>query len=95
MPIAQFPSVVLDCSDPQRLAAFYGAILDWKVTADADWGEIRNAAGDQSICFQRVDDFQPPAWPGQVIPQQMHLDVEVDDLDIGEQAVVELGATRA
>jgi len=95
MPIAQLPSFVLDCADPERLAAFYGAILDWNVTADANWGDIRNAAGDQCISFQRVDDYRPPVWPGQEVPQQMHLDVVVDDLDIGEQAVIALGATRA
>lgn len=95
MALARFPSIVLDCADPERLANFYGTILDWKVTADANWGQIHNDAQDQCICFQRVDDFQPPAWPGQVVPQQMHIDLDVDDLDTGEKAVIELGATLA
>lgn len=95
MPIARFPSVVLDCDDPGRLAAFYGALLDWRTTSDADWGEVRSPAGDQCFCFQRVEEFRPPQWPGQTVPQQMHVDVIVDDLDAGERAVVELGATLA
>jgi hypothetical protein len=95
MAIARFPSFVLDCDDPGRLAEFYGALLDWKVSSDDGWGEVRNAAGDQCICFQRVERFRPPEWPGQDIPQQMHMDVMVEDLDAGEQAVLELGATRA
>ncbi|WP_278260080.1 VOC family protein [Nocardioides convexus] len=33
-------------------------------------------------------------WPGQDVPQQIHLDVDVDDLDEAEVAVVALGATK-
>jgi predicted enzyme related to lactoylglutathione lyase len=94
MALARFPSFVLDCADPERLADFYGSLLDWKVTADADWGDVRNEAGDQCISFQRVEGFRRPEWPGQDVPQQMHLDVVVDDLDAGEQAVLALGATK-
>lgn len=95
MAIARFPSFVLDCPDPARLAEFYGALLGWRESADDGWGEIRDDAGDHCICFQRVDDFRAPKWPGQDVPQQMHLDVQVDDLDAGEAAVLALGATLA
>ncbi len=61
--------------------------------ADADWGEIRSEYG-QCICFQPVENYSTPAWPGQAVPQQMHIDVMVDDLDAAEPAVLELGATR-
>lgn len=43
----------------------------------------------QDVAFQRVDDYRPPDWPGQGVPQQMHLDVDVDDLDEGEAAANE------
>ena len=95
MAIARFPSFILDCDDPGRLAEFYGTMLDWKTSSDDKWGEVRNAAGDQCICFQRVEQYQPPKWPGQDVPQQMHMDVMVEDLDAGEHAVLELGATKA
>ncbi|MCB0998198.1 MAG: VOC family protein [Ilumatobacteraceae bacterium] len=95
MAIARTPSFVLDCPDPARLAEFYGALLGWSVSADDGWGDVRNDAGDQCISFQRVDDYRAPVWPGQSVPQQMHLDVQVDDLDAGEAAVLALGATRA
>ena len=92
MAIARFPSLVLDCPDARALADFYGSLLDWQVSGDTDWAEVR---GDgQCICFQRVDDFRPPAWPGQDVPQQMHLDVVVEGFDEAEPAVVALGATR-
>ena len=93
MAIARFPGLVLDCPDAGALARFYGALLDWEVAIDNDWADIRAADG-QSISFQQVDNYNPPVWPGQDVPQQMHLDVIVDDLDVGEQAVINLGATK-
>jgi len=92
MAIARYPSIVLDCPDPSRLATFYGALLDWKVEISDDWADIRTDG--HCISFQQVVDYTPPAWPGQDVPQQMHIDVVVDDLDAGEAAVLELGATK-
>jgi predicted enzyme related to lactoylglutathione lyase len=93
MAIARFPSLVIDCPDPAELARFYGTLLDWKIeSSDGDWAEIRTDG--QCICFQQVADYSPPTWPTQSAPQQMHLDVVVDDLDTAEAAVLELGATR-
>lgn len=94
MATARFPSFVIDCPDPGALAAFYGALLDWKVKESDNWAEIRSEDGMQCIGFQPVEEFAAPVWPTQTIPQQMHLDVMVDDLDTGEAAVLELGATK-
>jgi len=93
MAIARFPSIVLDCPDPAALASFYAAMLDWKIDIQADWVDVRADHG-QCLSFQHVQDYRPPVWPGQDVPQQMHLDVVVDDLDAGEAAVLELGATK-
>jgi len=93
MAIARFPTFVIDCPDPEGLAKFYGALLDWKVDLSNDWAEIRADYG-QCICFQQVEDYRPPQWPGQDAPQQMHIDVVVDDLDEAEGPVLELGATK-
>jgi hypothetical protein len=93
MAIARFPSLVIDCPEPDVLASFYGAILDWKVETSPGWAEVRADYG-QCISFQQVENFSPPAWPGQERPQQMHVDVMVSDLDAGEAAVLELGATK-
>jgi predicted enzyme related to lactoylglutathione lyase len=93
MAIARYPAFVLDCPDPAALATFYGALLDWPVKADDGWAEIRADYGD-CIGFQKVDAYTPPQWPGQEVPQQMHLDVNVDDLDEAEAAVLALGATK-
>ena len=94
MAIARFPVVILDCPDPETLANFYGAILEWKIEPDGgDMWFIRAEYGD-AIGFQKVEGFTAPQWPGQEIPQQLHLDVAVDDLDAAESAVLELGATK-
>lgn len=97
MAIARWPNVVIDAPDAGELARFYGALLDWPVSTGADdqdtWHEIRGAEG-QVICFQQVDDYRAPVWPTQEHPQQMHLDVVVDDLDEAEAATIALGATK-
>ena len=94
MAIARFPSIVLDCPDAGALAAFYSTLLDWKAEVSPDWADIR-ADNGACISFQQVADYTPPKWPGQEIPQQMHLDVIVDDLDVAEEAVLALGAAKA
>lgn len=97
MAIARDPYFVIDCPDPVALAEFYGALLDWKVGIgdDPEWTSVKAGDGsDKAFFFQKVDGFRAPEWPGQDLPQQMHLDVDVDDLDEGEKAVLELGATK-
>jgi predicted enzyme related to lactoylglutathione lyase len=93
MAIARFPGLVIDCPDPAALATFYGALLDWKTSISPGWAEVRAEDG-QCISFQQVQAYTPPSWPGQQVPQQMHLDVIVDDLDAAEAAVLDLGATK-
>jgi Glyoxalase-like domain len=51
--------------------------------------------GAVKLCLQQVADHRPPRWPDPVRPQQVHLDLEVDDLPAAEQAAVALGATVA
>lgn len=95
MAIARAPRTVLDCPDPVALASFYAALLGWKVIPDGDnWAD---AVGDDGhrLEFQRAGGYTPPRWPGQDVPQQMHLDVTVDDLDAGEKEVLSLGAVKA
>jgi predicted enzyme related to lactoylglutathione lyase len=93
MAIARFPVVVLDCPDPKTLAEFYGALLDWTIEEGEDWWSVKAEHGD-ALSFQKVDSYRPPQWPGQDVPQQMHLDVVVDDLDAAETEVLKLGATK-
>ncbi len=96
MAIASFALVALDCPDPRALAAFYAGIVGGEIkasTASDDWVRLELPSG-ADIAFQRDPSHRPPDWPDGT-PQQAHLDFDVSDLDAGERAVVELGATKA
>lgn len=95
MAIARYPSFVIDCPDPASLAAFYAGLLGWSVNEEEDWFDIRPVDGSNCISFQRVDSYRAPEWPGQALPQQMHADLIVQDLDEGEREVLRLGGTVA
>jgi len=92
--IGSLDVVVFDCAEPEALAGFWSEVLGMRVVVDDDdWVELVGPGGSRPIvAFQRVDDYRAPEWPGQLVPQQMHLDVKVDDLDTGEAAVLALGA---
>jgi catechol 2,3-dioxygenase-like lactoylglutathione lyase family enzyme len=93
-PIARLQVVALDCPDPAALAAFYSGILGVPVErTDDDWVQLA-AGGGTPLAFQRVADHRPPRWPGAEHPQQLHLDLEVADLDAAEAAIVRLGARK-
>ena len=68
-------------------------MLDWKIEDSTDPASVC-AENGQCIAFHQVADYTPPTWPTQERPQQMHLDMLVDDLDAAEAAVIALGATR-
>jgi catechol 2,3-dioxygenase-like lactoylglutathione lyase family enzyme len=93
--IAKLTVFALDCREPRRLAEFYSGITGWAVERDSgDWIQLRGDGG-ATLAFQLAPDHQPPVWPGGDHPQQAHVDFDVDDLDTGETAVIELGARRA
>mgnify|MGYP005794620703 FL=1 len=96
MAIAKQPVVVLDAPDAAELAEFYGKPPDGTAAVDEDgnWAEVTSDSWPP-ICIQQVEDYHAPSWPGQAHPQQMHLDVIVDDLDVAEKSVLEIGAGKA
>jgi len=49
--------------------------------------------GSQPVLFQQVGEYRAPRWPDPAYPQQFHLDVTVEDVDVAEAAVLTLGAT--
>ncbi|WP_026930395.1 VOC family protein [Glycomyces tenuis] len=93
--IRRLQAVALDCADAERLAEFYAVLLGGRIVADpgdSEWVEVHGFEGTP-LAFQRVRDYRPPQWPGQDMPQQVHLDFDVDDLDAEERRALELGAT--
>ncbi|MBG6237517.1 catechol 2,3-dioxygenase-like lactoylglutathione lyase family enzyme [Mycetocola sp. CAN_C7] len=94
--IGELHAVVIDCPDIEELATFYQELLGMvRVSTDDDWIMIGDSPDRSRVAFQLVDPYTPPQWPGQLVPQQMHVDVRVPDLDEGEKNVIALGATDA
>lgn len=92
--IARMRTVVIDCPDPANLAEFYRQLLGGDVVAeDDDWYELEYEPG-RTLGFQQADDFASPTWPSPERPQQFHLDVTIDDIDVAERAVLQIGATK-
>ena len=92
--IGRLHHVVIDCPDPEALAAFYSELLGQPVTyRSEDWVVIARNDTTSGIAFQLALDHQPPQWPNPDA-QQMHLDVMVDDVEAAEPVVLRLGARR-
>jgi len=96
-----FRLVALDCPEPLDLADFYSKLSGLAVEplgdfppADVTWIELLNE-GKPTIAFQKVDAYVAPQWPEGTVPQQLHLEFIVADLDAGEAFVLSLGATKA
>jgi catechol 2,3-dioxygenase-like lactoylglutathione lyase family enzyme len=74
--------IAIDCPDPRALASFYCALTGLPVVwDDDDWTVIAHDRQSSGIAFQRAPDLQPPQWPDPAHPQQLHLDIMVDDID--------------
>ncbi len=94
-PIGRLDVVALDCTDHLELAEFYRALVGGDVVehSHGDWVELHTPTG--KLAFQRIDDHRPPTWPGGERPQQAHVDIDVEDLDVAETATLGVGATKA
>jgi catechol 2,3-dioxygenase-like lactoylglutathione lyase family enzyme len=94
-PVARLQSIVLDAADPRRVAEFYRDLLGWEIVyTDDDWTTLSDG-GPVRLAIQLAPDHRPPSWPDPDHPQQAHLDLHVDDLDVAERQALELGATKA
>ncbi|MGY1725531.1 VOC family protein [Geodermatophilus sp. SYSU D01062] len=88
---------VLGTPDPRGLARFYQRLLGWPIRDDgAEWATLRPDDGSTGLSFQLERDHVPPVWPPEPGTQQMqvHLDLEVDDLDAGCALAEEAGARQ-
>jgi catechol 2,3-dioxygenase-like lactoylglutathione lyase family enzyme len=86
--------VALDAADIDTLASFYAELTGWETSwKESDWITLRAPDG-QEIAFQPAPDHVAAQWPGQERPQQVHLDLQVDDPEAAAERAVGLGATR-
>ncbi len=86
--------VAFDAPDIRKLAEFYTALTGWQVVRD-DGNWITVQAGDgQEVAFQKAPDHVAPRWPDQELPQQLHLDLFIEDHEAAAERAVSLGAKR-
>ena len=94
MGIARMRTVVIDCPDPAGLAEFYRQLLGGELTSvEDDWIVLEPEPG-RRLAFQKASEYAPPTWPTGERPQQVHLDVTIDDIDQAEPAVLAIGARK-
>jgi catechol-2,3-dioxygenase len=94
MPIARLGAISLDSDDPVMLGRFYHELLDARITYESA-SLVALQAGDMVITVERVGNHQPPDWPDDKVPKQLHFDFLVDDLDTAERAALAIGALKA
>ncbi|MFE0173590.1 VOC family protein [Streptomyces sp. NPDC059002] len=87
--------LVLDCSEPERLAEFYAGLLgaEVRLSKDPDYVEITQENG-VCLAVHRERDYIPPSWPRPEDSQQAHLRIMVarGEMDEAEREAVVLGA---
>lgn len=86
-------AVTFDAADASGLARFYATLLGSEVTYDGPEGALVAGEGT-SVMVQRIEGYNAPRWPDPAHPQQVHLDIHVDDMDAGEARVLEIGGVR-
>jgi catechol 2,3-dioxygenase-like lactoylglutathione lyase family enzyme len=107
-----FPALrgtVLDATDARAVAEFYRELLGYVYRAGdeppapgqpdpqgQDWLVLRDRTGEVRLAVQAVTDLPAPTWPDPRVPQQLHLDMtvaDVDDLAEQRERALALGAT--
>jgi predicted enzyme related to lactoylglutathione lyase len=82
--------VVFDAADLAGESTFWATVLGGTVDAEDDWHMI-NVDGQPRMGVQLAPGHVPPEWPDGT-PQQIHLDLYVDDVTAAHEEVISLGA---
>ena len=112
MPDETYPTIVqpvIDTLDARRAAEFYRQLLGLSYRPGdeppaagepdpngADWLVLRGREGHRSMAFQQVSKLPRSTWPNNDVPQQLHLDMCVPDMETLQRShdrALELGAT--
>lgn len=100
---------MLDTTDARGLAEFYRELLGFEYRdgdeppppgredhRGRDWLVLRQPGGEARVAFQQVRSLPRPTWPGDQVPQQLHLDLTVaskEMLDAQHERAIQLGAS--
>jgi catechol 2,3-dioxygenase-like lactoylglutathione lyase family enzyme len=101
-------SVVLDTTDARGLAEFYRQLLGYRYRPGDepppsgepdpkghDWLVLVGPSGTAGLAFQQVAELTPSTWPDGAVPQQLHLDLtvpNVQQLVVQHERALSLGA---
>ena len=82
--------IVFDAADLTAESTFWAGLLDGTISAEDDWHSV-SVEGGWRLGFQLAPNHVPPDWPDGT-PQQIHLDLWVDDLQAAHEKAMSLGA---
>ena len=86
--IGRVSFMTIDATDPDRLAAFWGAMLGTEIEETSDEGRFvfLGEANGHVLSFQRVP--EPKS-----VKNRVHLDVRVEELEEATDAILALGGS--
>ena len=103
-------AVVLDATDARALGEFYRLLLGYEYwpgyepppggepdRRGDEWLVLRDPSGTARLAIQHVDELPAATWPEPIVPQQLHLDMtvaDVDELARQHDRALALGATE-
>lgn len=82
--------VTFDAADLKAESTFWAGVLGGAVDAEDDWHMVM-VDGKPRVGVQLAPNHVPPEWPHGA-PQQIHLDLWVDDHEAAHDEVMALGA---
>jgi len=82
--------VVFDTADLNAESTFWAGVLGGTVDVDDDWHMVF-VDGAPRVGVQLAPEHVPPQWPDGN-PQQVHLDLWVDDIETAHSHVMSMGA---
>lgn len=101
-------AVALDATDARAVAEFYRELLgyDYRPGDECppagqpdphgeDWLVLRDRTGEARLAVQHVAELPASTWPDPQVPQQLHLDLtvaDVDELFVQRDRALSLGA---
>jgi hypothetical protein len=83
--------VVFDAADLDTESKFWAGIFDGHVFGDDQFHCVISASGEWHVGVQLAPNHVPPRWPDGA-PQQVHLDLHVEDPRAAHEAAIRLGA---
>jgi len=83
--------VVFDAADLSTESSFWAGLLGGTIDAEDDWHMVF-VDGKPRVGVQFAPDHVAPDWPDGTPPQQIHLDLWVDDIEAAHDEVISLGA---